>query len=89
MSYPTPTVFYIAVFREDQNGPQHKVLTSLSGLTRLAENIRQLKQQNESYDPGPFDVFVVNTETLECGRYDIEKLLDLLEPTRAKRKKSK
>ncbi len=80
MSQPTPTVFYIAVFREDQNGPQHKVLTSVSGLLRFDESIQECKKR--SYDQGPYDVFVVDTEAMEVSKYDLAPLKALTTPKR-------
>lgn len=73
MSQPTPTKFFIVVFREDQPGPQHKVLTSLGGLVKFIDGWHEDKARD--YDPGPFDVYIVNVENLECGRYDVAPLI--------------
>jgi hypothetical protein len=67
MSHPTPTLFYIAVFREDQPGPQYKVFTSMSGLMRFIEDL--------PFDFGPFDVFVADTESLELAKFDAKPIL--------------
>lgn len=86
MSQPTPTVFYIAVFREDQPGPQHRVFTSVSGLVRFAEDCEfNKKRPDYPFDCGPYDVYVVNTEALECARYDVAPLQKLVTPPKRRR----
>lgn len=75
MSQPTPTVFYLAVFREDQGGPQYKVFTSLSGLLRFAEECEASKKWREyPIDHSPFDVYVIDIEVLQMAAYDIADL---------------
>jgi hypothetical protein len=75
VSQPIPTMFYLAVFREDQSGPQHKLFTSASGLLRFAEEMDAVKVRCEyPMDYGPFDVYAINTESLEVALYDIEPL---------------
>ncbi|MBZ5702126.1 MAG: hypothetical protein LAN84_09785 [Acidobacteriia bacterium] len=75
MSQPTPTVFYLAVFREDQSGPQHKVFTSLSGLFRFNEQCEADKKRREHpIDYGPFDVYIIDTEVLQVAVYDMVPL---------------
>jgi hypothetical protein len=84
MSLPNPKVFFIAVYREDVPGPQHKVFTSISGLTRFVET--ELDNEEHNLGLGPFDVFVVNVEAMECGRYDLGPLLSLYGRAPAKKK---
>jgi hypothetical protein len=84
VSQPIPTKFFIAVYQEDVPGPQHRVFTSVSGLTRFTE--AELEAEERKQGLGPFDVFVVNTETLECGRYDLGPLLALYGRVPAKKK---
>jgi hypothetical protein len=83
MSQPTPTVFYIAVFREDQSGPQHKVLTSVSGLLRFDESCQENKARG--FDQGQYDVFLVDTEAMEVSKYDLAPLKALTAPRKRKR----
>lgn len=87
MSFPMPTVFYLVVYQQDVPGPQHRTLTSMSGLLRFVETALDDEERNVGL--GPVDVFVVNTETLECARYDIGPLLKLAGKPRSKRKKPK
>lgn len=75
MSYPIPTVFYLSVYREEVSGPQHRVHTSISALLRFIETELELESRN--LGGGPFDCFVVNTESLECANYDIGPLVKL------------
>jgi hypothetical protein len=82
MSQPTPTVFYIAIFREDQAGPQHKVLTSVGGLLRFCESVEEAKARD--FDQGPFDAFAVDVEELEVVKYDLRPLLQLARPKKKK-----
>lgn len=84
MSLPKPKVFFIAVYREDVPGPQYRVFTSISGLTRFVETELDIEARNVA--AGPIDVFVVNVEALECGRYDLGPLLSLYGRVPAKKK---
>ena len=83
MSQPTPTVFYLVVFREDQPGPQHKVLTSISGLARFQEMCQE--EKTRGFDCGPFDVFLINTEMLEVAPYDLAPLRAFLKQPKRRR----
>lgn len=74
MSFPTPTVFYIVIHREDMPGQQHKTYTSIGTLLRWIENVRN---DPHHYDFGPFDVFVVDVEALEVGKFDVAPLIAL------------
>jgi hypothetical protein len=74
MSQPTLAKFFIVIFREDQTGPQHKVLTSLGGLVKFIDGWHDDKVRAD-YNRGPFDVYFVNVEALECGRYDVVPLI--------------
>jgi hypothetical protein len=82
MSDPVPTEFYLWIWREPSSVRSWMLWTSLSPLMRYLENMRDAP---EMYDPGGgFDVYVINTEAVEIGKYDVGPLVKMLRKTKSK-----
>jgi hypothetical protein len=77
VSKPSPTRFFILIFRDDQPGPQYRIFTTAEGLARFAVECEEEKHKSCPASWGPYEVFAADVQALAVVKIGVEAMRKL------------